>query len=117
MKRLSSTLGWIAVAPTLWLLACTLTAGWQKIFAGDPKIGFIAHASKFGTAHDAGIEAGKEAGQYLGQSLRQMVGLPEYDTYLAHLERAHPDQTPMRYEAFFRERQETRYGGKRATCC
>ncbi|CAN7487248.1 YbdD/YjiX family protein [Massilia sp. LjRoot122] len=63
------------------------------------------------------LEAGKEAGKYLGQSMRLMVGLPEYDTYLAHMERTHPDQAPMTYEEFFRERQEARYGGKRATCC
>ncbi|MCA1248374.1 YbdD/YjiX family protein [Massilia sp. MS-15] len=63
------------------------------------------------------LDAGKQAGKYLGQSMRLMVGLPEYDTYLAHMERTHPDQTPMSYEEFFRERQEARYGGKRATCC
>ena len=60
-----------------------------------------------------------QAGRYLGQSMRLMVGLPEYDTYLAHMEKNHPDQTPMGYEAFFRERQEARYGGagKRGGCC
>lgn len=63
------------------------------------------------------LDAGKQAGKYLGQSMRLMVGLPEYDTYLAHMELTHPDQTPMTYEEFFRERQEARYGGKRATCC
>ena len=58
-----------------------------------------------------------QAGRYLGQSMRLMVGLPEYDTYLAHMERTHPDQRPMTYEEFFRERQEARYGGSRASCC
>jgi len=60
-----------------------------------------------------------QAGKYLGQSMRLMVGLPEYDTYLAHMEKTHPDQAPMDYEAFFRERQEARYGGagKRGGCC
>jgi len=60
-----------------------------------------------------------QAGKYLGQSMRLMVGLPEYDTYLAHMEKNHPDQAPMAYEAFFRERQEARYGGagKRGGCC
>ena len=33
MKR--ERYAWVAVLPTLWLLACTLTAGWQKIFAAD----------------------------------------------------------------------------------
>lgn len=60
-----------------------------------------------------------QAGKYLGQSMRLMVGLPEYDTYLAHMEKTHPDQVPMDYETFFRERQEARYGGagKRGGCC
>lgn len=59
-----------------------------------------------------------QAGRYLGQSMRLMVGLPEYDTYLAHMERTHPDQTPMTYEEFFRERQEARYGaGRSGGCC
>jgi uncharacterized short protein YbdD (DUF466 family) len=59
-----------------------------------------------------------QAGRYLGQSMRLMVGLPEYDTYVAHMEKTHPDQAIMSYEAFFRERQEARYGkGKRGGCC
>jgi uncharacterized short protein YbdD (DUF466 family) len=59
-----------------------------------------------------------QAGRYLGQSMRLMVGLPEYDTYLAHMERTHPDQAPMSYAEFFRERQQARYGdGKRGGCC
>jgi uncharacterized short protein YbdD (DUF466 family) len=59
-----------------------------------------------------------QAGKYLGQSMRLMVGLPEYDTYLAHMEKTHPDQVPMNYEEFFRERQQARYGdGKRGGCC
>ena len=59
-----------------------------------------------------------QAGRYLGQSMRLMVGLPEYDTYLAHMEREHPDKTVMTYEEFFRERQEARYGsGRSGGCC
>lgn len=56
-------------------------------------------------------------GRYLGQSLRLMVGLPDYQTYLAHMESTHPDREPMSYEAFFRERQEARYGGGQGKCC
>ena len=58
-----------------------------------------------------------QAGRYLGQSMRLMVGLPEYDTYLAHMEATHPDQPVMSYEEFFRERQEARYGGKGGPKC
>ena len=58
-----------------------------------------------------------QAGRYLGQSMRLMVGLPEYDTYLAHMERTHPDQPVLSYEEFFRERQAARYGSGKTGCC
>ncbi len=45
MKR--ERYAWVALAPAAWLLACTLTAGWQKIMSPDPKIGFLAHAALF----------------------------------------------------------------------
>ncbi|VVD77998.1 YbdD/YjiX family protein [Pandoraea anhela] len=62
-------------------------------------------------------EVGK-VGRYLGQAMRLMVGLPDYDTYVAHMQATHPDQPVMSYEAFFRERQEARYSGKRGgRCC
>ncbi|MDR3397914.1 MAG: carbon starvation CstA family protein [Pandoraea sp.] len=41
---------WVTILPTLWLLACTLTAGWQKMFDPDPKVGFLAHAAKYQAA-------------------------------------------------------------------
>ncbi|MBX3713807.1 MAG: carbon starvation protein A [Lysobacter sp.] len=41
---------WIPALPTLWLLVCTMTAGWQKLFHPDPKIGFLSNAGKFGDA-------------------------------------------------------------------
>jgi uncharacterized short protein YbdD (DUF466 family) len=59
-----------------------------------------------------------KAGRYLGQALRLMVGLPDYENYVAHVRRTHPGQTPMSYEEFFRERQSARYGGRgRIGCC
>ncbi|MDR2852369.1 MAG: carbon starvation protein A [Burkholderiaceae bacterium] len=48
MKR--AKYAWVAAVPTVWLLICTLTAGWQKIFHSNPKISFVTHAQKFSAA-------------------------------------------------------------------
>ena len=53
----------------------------------------------------AGLE---EAGRYLLHSARLMVGLPDYGNYVEHMRITHPEQVPMTYEEFFRERQEAR---------
>ncbi len=55
-----------------------------------------------------------KAGKYLGQAAKLMIGMPDYDNYVEHMRVNHPDQTPMTYEEFFRERQDARYGGKGA---
>ena len=52
MKR--ERFAWVTVVPTAWLLLCTLTAGWQKVFHDNPKIGFLANANKYHAAMDQG---------------------------------------------------------------
>ena len=58
-------------------------------------------------------------GRLFSQTARLMVGIPDYDTYIKHRALQHPDQPVMTRDEFFRERQESRYGGKGRTfrCC
>ena len=58
--------------------------------------------------------------QWSVRAARLMVGVPDYDTYVAHRRTNHPDQPIMTYEEFFIERQEARYGvskGRFRGCC
>ena len=38
---------WVTIVPTIFLFITCMTAGWQKIFHQNPKIGFLAQANRF----------------------------------------------------------------------
>ncbi len=56
----------------------------------------------------------------VAETARLMVGVPDYETYVAHRRQNHPGLPVMTYEEFFRERQEARYAvgkGRFRGCC
>ncbi|BBX17614.1 carbon starvation protein A [Mycolicibacterium duvalii] len=57
---------WIPGIPLIWDLVVTMTASWQKIFSGDPRVGYWTQHFQYRNARDAGamsFGAAKDAGQ------------------------------------------------------
>ena len=55
---------WTTLLPLLWLLSITLSAGYDKIFSPEPRIGFLAHAAQL----QARIAAGQVSGVQLAET-------------------------------------------------
>ncbi|MFK0086958.1 carbon starvation CstA family protein [Pseudomonas sp. NPDC090755] len=56
---------WVTLLPAVWLLICTTTAGFIKLFDPNPAVGFLALANKYSVALDAGqvLAPAKDMGQ------------------------------------------------------
>jgi carbon starvation protein len=54
IKKGAARHAWVTLAPLAWLVVVTMTAGWEKVFAADPRLGFLSHARSVGAALAAG---------------------------------------------------------------
>ena len=69
---------------------------------------------------DQSARAVRTARYWSTRTARLMIGVPDYETYVAHRQAKHPDQPIMTYVEFFRERQLARYAigkGRFRGCC
>lgn len=55
----------------------------------------------------------------ISRAARQVFAIPDYDAYLEHCRRLHPEEPVMSRDAFFRHRIDHRYGGNAGgmRCC
>jgi carbon starvation protein len=65
---------WVTLLPLAWLLAVTLTAGWQKVFSEDPRLGFLSHAAvTAGQVASGSLDAARGARLIFNDRLDAMV--------------------------------------------
>jgi uncharacterized short protein YbdD (DUF466 family) len=72
------------------------------------------------TLFDRSAKAAGNAAYWTTRAARLMVGVPDYETYVAHRRATHPNEPIMSYVEFFRERQQARYAvgqGRFRGCC
>lgn len=53
----------------------------------------------------------------LGCVMRMVLGVPDYERYLAHVRVSHPHATPLTRDEFAREHLNRRYSRPGARCC
>ncbi|QRO02478.1 YbdD/YjiX family protein [Archangium violaceum] len=66
---------------------------------------------------DASRDTPKTLWRRVVQTARLLIGVPDYDTYVAHMRQHHPSRPVMSYEEFFDERMRARYRGGGGRCC
>lgn len=64
---------------------------------------------------DAGDAPG--VARRVGAVIRRIIGVPDYDAYVAHVRERHPGVEPMTEREFQRERLSARYSQPGNRCC
>ena len=55
--------------------------------------------------------------QRVANVVRRIIGVPDYDRYVAHLQTHHPGTTPMCRRDFERQRIQDKYSRPGGRCC
>jgi uncharacterized short protein YbdD (DUF466 family) len=68
------------------------------------------------TAREA-VRSARESIERAACIVRRVIGVPDYDHYLAHLRAHHPDAMPLTPQEFERQRLADRYSRPGSRCC
>ena len=63
------------------------------------------------------IESLKTAWRDTANVIRRVIGVPDYDRYVAHIRAHHPNAPVLSRDEFMRQRQADRYSKPGARCC
>ena len=53
----------------------------------------------------------------IARSMREIIGAPDYERYVAHMKQNHPGCDVLNVEQFLKERMENRYSKPGTRCC
>lgn len=72
-----------------------------------------------GSQHGARVLAGLVRARIrtIARVVRTIIGVPDYERYVDHLRRCHPNTHPMTRDEFARQRMEDRYSRPGTRCC
>jgi uncharacterized short protein YbdD (DUF466 family) len=63
------------------------------------------------------VNEARERVERAANILRRIIGVPDYDRYVAHLHAHNPDMTPMCRRDFERQRIQDKYSRPGGRCC
>jgi len=63
------------------------------------------------------VRSTRDRVERVAKVVRRIIGVPDYDTYVAHVHAHHPETTPMCRKDFERVRMNDRYSRPGARCC
>jgi carbon starvation protein len=80
IKMGKARFAWVTLVPLAWLALVTFTAGWQKVFSPDPKLGFLSQAN----AIESGLQAGRlPAAAQTAEAAQRMIFNARLDAVVA----------------------------------
>lgn len=70
-----------------------------------------------GPTLDAGTFGLSDQVRRVARVIRTIIGAPDYDRYVAHVQKCHPGQRVMSRDEFAKARMESRYNQPGNRCC